>query len=72
METELARSDLDAPARGIELSSSGIRAQGISTLSLTTTLYTRSGQTVILGGLTEGSGDNWQKVVALLTPHVIE
>jgi type II secretory pathway component GspD/PulD (secretin) len=70
MEAELERSDLDAPERGVELSS-GIRTLGISTLTLTTTLCARSGQTVILGGLTEGSGDKWQKLVALLTPHVV-
>jgi general secretion pathway protein D len=72
MEADLERSDLDAPERGVELTSDGDRTLGITTLSLQTTVCARSGQTVVLGGLTEGSGGKWQKLVALLTPQIIK
>jgi hypothetical protein len=72
LEAQVEPSDMDAPQEGIELSSAGDRTVGISTLSLKTTVCIRSGQTAVLGGLTEGAEDKWRKLVALLTPHVIK
>jgi type II secretory pathway component GspD/PulD (secretin) len=72
IEVDLERSDLAEQEDGIELSPAGDRAVGVANLSLQTTLSARSGQMVVLGGLTEGSEGRWQKLVALLTPTVIE
>jgi type II secretory pathway component GspD/PulD (secretin) len=72
LETDLERSDLQDQEDGIEISPGGDQAVGVTTLSLQTTLCARSGQTVVIGGLTEGAEGKWQKLLAFLTATVLE
>lgn len=72
IETDLERSDLAPREQGVELSSQGDRAVAVNTLSIQTTVCVQNGQTVVLGGRTQGSEDKWQKTVALLTAKIVE
>ena len=71
LETDLERSDVGTAERSVELGPGGERADAIDVLSLQTTVCAKSGQTVVLGSLTERRGDGWTKLIALLTPQVL-
>ncbi|MCH5377537.1 MAG: hypothetical protein JJ992_26570 [Planctomycetes bacterium] len=76
LEVNLERSDAAAPERRQADSVSGdgleLQVSGTDTLSLETTVQARSAHTVVLGGLTERQGQKWRRLVALLTPQIID
>jgi type II secretory pathway component GspD/PulD (secretin) len=71
MEADVEQSGFGPAESSVELDADGAQAASVETLSVQTTVCAKSGQTVVLGGLTEQNGKRWTKLIALLTPHVL-